>query len=558
MQPKRKLAAILFVDIVGYTSRANQDEREALEVRDDVERIVRSSTLGHLGRVVKTLGDGAMLEFSSAVEAVTAALEIQEHLHEFNQRRALPEPVQVRIGAHVGDVVEEDNDLFGNAVNIASRVLGMAKPGGICITREVYVQIRPILNLHCTPVSISGEKSMPEPVEVFAIDGSEALRRGAAKTGRFLSVAVGLLVVLCALYAGNLYFNREPTYGGTAAETHRLLLPDWVSPGDWFPLDAGRESAQLSVFFGNRQAQSKVVDGVMLVQAPPDLPTNSTTISVFKGNESKPLMSQMTQVINPMRVASNMPVDPAVDLPAAHNRKEAAGSEESTNKKPTDERGATPSEPGRSTPAAAKGTGKPPAPPSTAFTGQASHRPRPGLPPSGYEKLVMSIPTGDMSDFKLEFGDMPHLGEGFKQAMSVVTLAAQGKNQQCEIVIRDLKGKMAHLTPEQAKEVESLVKSAEAMMAEREKKGSPEVRRRYADAFAFSMNNGTNNLAGIAMVNRLVREQNFEEARRAIAFLRKKGNLSQGEIKALDSLEKKMAGGPEPSQTRTGAGSEEP
>jgi hypothetical protein len=147
----------------------SEDESAGLECRRQVEQLVKGAALTHGGRVIKTIGDAVMLEFYSAVEAVSCALAIQKGMRALNLQLDTGEPVQVRIGVHVGDVVEEDNDLYGNGVNIAQRIQTMAQPGGICISREVYVQIRPILRLRCAPVTTTPAKPLPEFVEVFNV-----------------------------------------------------------------------------------------------------------------------------------------------------------------------------------------------------------------------------------------------------------------------------------------------------------------------------------------------------------------------------------------------------
>lgn len=159
----------MFADIAGFTRQVSRDENEGLERRRRVEQLIKGCAVGHSGRVVKTIGDAVMLEFQSAVEAVSCALVIQNEMRELNRELGTREPLQVRVGIHVGDVVEEDHDLYGNGVNIAQRVQTIALPGGICISREVYVQIRPILKLRCEPVSRQPTKDMPEAVEVFQV-----------------------------------------------------------------------------------------------------------------------------------------------------------------------------------------------------------------------------------------------------------------------------------------------------------------------------------------------------------------------------------------------------
>lgn len=171
VRTQRKLAAIVFADIAGFSQQVSQDETAGLERRRQIEQLIKGSALGHGGRVVKTIGDAVMLEFYSAVEAVSCGLEVQKEVQALNLRLAPAPAVLVRIGVHVGDVVEEEGDLYGNGVNIAQRVQTIAEPGGICISREVYVQIRPILKLRFALARTPPEKPMPEAMEVYSIGG---------------------------------------------------------------------------------------------------------------------------------------------------------------------------------------------------------------------------------------------------------------------------------------------------------------------------------------------------------------------------------------------------
>lgn len=167
---RRRLAAVAFVDVVDYTQRVSRDEVEGLERRRQVEDLVRSAVEEYEGRVVKALGDGFMLEFASAVQGVRCALAIQERLREVN--RQLPEPagLRMRIGVHAGDVVEDRGDLYGHAVNIASRLEKIARPGGICVSRDVHSQVRAALPIVWSGVDPERLTRLPEPLEVFEIE----------------------------------------------------------------------------------------------------------------------------------------------------------------------------------------------------------------------------------------------------------------------------------------------------------------------------------------------------------------------------------------------------
>jgi adenylate cyclase len=137
----RRLSAIMFTDMVGSTASAQANESEALTLRDEQARIVRPLFALHQGREIKSLGDGFLAEFDSALRAVQCAIDIQQHLNERNSQPAAT-PIRLRIGIHLGDVEQRESDIFGDAVNIAARIEPLASPGGICISGEVFSQVR--------------------------------------------------------------------------------------------------------------------------------------------------------------------------------------------------------------------------------------------------------------------------------------------------------------------------------------------------------------------------------------------------------------------------------
>ncbi|HUK79865.1 MAG TPA: tetratricopeptide repeat protein, partial [Nitrososphaerales archaeon] len=121
------------------------------------------------GRVVKTMGDGFLVEFASAVEAVDCAVEVQTKMERFNSSLVDEQKVLVRIGIHVGDVVHSDGDVLGDAVNIASRVESLAEPGGICVTRQVADQVEGKVKWPLEPMGTRELRNVPNPVEVFSV-----------------------------------------------------------------------------------------------------------------------------------------------------------------------------------------------------------------------------------------------------------------------------------------------------------------------------------------------------------------------------------------------------
>ena len=143
MAETRKLAAILAADVVGFSKLASVDEDRTLaRLRALRSDLIDPTIAVHNGRVVKRTGDGAIVEFRSAVDAVRCAIEIQNAMVERNAGVPEDRRIVFRIGIHVGDVVEEaDGDLMGDGVNIAARLEGIAAPGAICLSEQAYWQV---------------------------------------------------------------------------------------------------------------------------------------------------------------------------------------------------------------------------------------------------------------------------------------------------------------------------------------------------------------------------------------------------------------------------------
>ncbi len=180
MPGTRRLAAIVFTDIVGYSAMAQEDEAQALEALATHNRLLRPIFATHRGREIKTMGDAFLLEFGSALEAVECAMEMQRQLRTSQLAGPGDRPVQIRIGIHVGDVVEENGDLLGDAVNIASRIQTLATPGGICLSRQVFDQVQnklPVVFVKMPSVSL---KNIEPPTDIYRIQGDARPRRPAS------------------------------------------------------------------------------------------------------------------------------------------------------------------------------------------------------------------------------------------------------------------------------------------------------------------------------------------------------------------------------------------
>ncbi len=166
---ERRLAAIMFTDIVGYTALGQRDEALSLALVDEQRKLIRPILNRHNGREVKTMGDGFLVEFSNALEAIRCAYDIQRSIREFNV--SLPEErrIHLRVGIHLGDIVETGGDISGDAVNVASRIEPLAEDGGVCITRQVYDQVQNKFELPFAELGPKTLKNVSSPVEVYKL-----------------------------------------------------------------------------------------------------------------------------------------------------------------------------------------------------------------------------------------------------------------------------------------------------------------------------------------------------------------------------------------------------
>jgi TolB-like protein/class 3 adenylate cyclase/Tfp pilus assembly protein PilF len=165
----RRLAAIMFTDMVGFTALAQEDEARALRLLEEHRSLLRPIFSSRGGREVKTLGDGFMIEFASAVESVRCAVEIQAAVRKRNTGRAPQDRFQLRVGIHVGDVVREGSDLVGDGVNIASRIEATAPPGGICFTGTVRDQIINKVDVRVEKLLTISLKNVTVPMDVYRV-----------------------------------------------------------------------------------------------------------------------------------------------------------------------------------------------------------------------------------------------------------------------------------------------------------------------------------------------------------------------------------------------------
>jgi class 3 adenylate cyclase len=175
---QRKLAAIMFTDMVGYSALAQRDEGLALELLEEHRSLFRPAFLKRQGQDVKTIGDGFLVEFASAVGAVNCAVELQEELARRNLGAPVHRQLQVRIGIHLGDVVHRGDDMVGDGVNIAAQVEPLADSGGFAITQQVFDQVYnkiPEILISICKVKL---KNIQRPMEVYRISLGQSVRSG--------------------------------------------------------------------------------------------------------------------------------------------------------------------------------------------------------------------------------------------------------------------------------------------------------------------------------------------------------------------------------------------
>jgi len=167
---QRKLAAIMFTDMVGFSRQMGADEARTLRVLEVHNHIIQQAVAEYAGHVIKTIGDGFLVDFPSVVNAVQCAQRIQAQFRTHNTEKEPAQQIHVRIGIHLGDIVQKDGDVFGDGVNIASRLQEMADPDTICLSDMVYRDVAKKLALGAV-VSLGRPKlkNIAERFQVYAL-----------------------------------------------------------------------------------------------------------------------------------------------------------------------------------------------------------------------------------------------------------------------------------------------------------------------------------------------------------------------------------------------------
>jgi adenylate cyclase len=210
---ERKLAAIMFTDMVGYSALAQRDDKVALELLEEHRRLLREIFPRFHGTEIKTIGDAFLVEFGSALEAAQCAIEIQRTLAKRNHDVATDRQFTVKIGIHIGDVVHRGGDVYGDGVNIASRIEQLAGAGGICVSMDVERQIRNALEARFEKFGTADLKNIKLPMDLFRIvlpweKGAEFSTKPASKKSPVL-IPAAALIILAFIVAGWWWSERS-------------------------------------------------------------------------------------------------------------------------------------------------------------------------------------------------------------------------------------------------------------------------------------------------------------------------------------------------------------
>jgi len=159
----------MFTDVVGYSSLTNKNEALAMSLLEEHRTLVRRFISKNDGREVKTIGDGFLVEFASALEAVRCGFDIQRSLHELPDDQSTLKQIELRIGIHLGDIIQSKGDMLGDSVNITSRIEPLCPPGGICVSEQVYDQIRNKFEFPLASLGKRKLKNIEQPIEVYSV-----------------------------------------------------------------------------------------------------------------------------------------------------------------------------------------------------------------------------------------------------------------------------------------------------------------------------------------------------------------------------------------------------
>src|SRR5437899_3677256 len=246
---QRKLAAIMFTDMVGYSALAQRNDKLALELLEEHRALLREILPRFNGTEIKTIGDAFLIEFHSALEAAQSAIEIQRILAKRNHDVIAARRIEVKIGIHIGDVVHRGGDVYGDGVNIASRIEQLAGAGGICVSMDVERQIRNALEARFEKLAPTELKNISVPMDLFRIvlpweqrasvvPKSEAVPK--APSRKFVTTVTALVLLLIIIGAG-WWWTTLPRRIATSSPTASHITSLAVLPFKNYSADNSQE-----------------------------------------------------------------------------------------------------------------------------------------------------------------------------------------------------------------------------------------------------------------------------------------------------------------------------
>jgi adenylate cyclase len=224
----RKMSAILSADVKGYSRLMSADEEGTVKALNDCREIIARCVDDHRGRVVDSPGDNVLAEFVSTVEAVKCAVKIQEDLKARNADLPEGSRMEFRIGVNLGDVIEEEGRIYGDGVNIAARLEGLAEAGGICISGTAFDQVKGKLSLGYQFVGKQTVKNIPDPIRAYKVlmgpeHAGKVIGEEKPKKWRWVQAAAVMLVaIVVAFFISNIYFGPPPI---ESASVDKMAFP---------------------------------------------------------------------------------------------------------------------------------------------------------------------------------------------------------------------------------------------------------------------------------------------------------------------------------------------
>ncbi len=233
---ERRLAAILSADVVGYSRLMGVDESGTLaRLMAHRNEFIDPTIAAHRGRIVKLMGDGALVEFASVVDAMACAVDIQRGMQQRNQDQAAQQRIEFRIGINLGDVIVEGNDIYGDGVNVAARLEGLAETGGVCVSDSVRTAVGSKLPLDYEFLGEQQVKNITEPVHAYRArlqTGAvlPALAEAQPKKASKVRWAIGAAVVAAVIGGGLLAWLQPwaPEFGPVS--DNQVALPQQDKP----------------------------------------------------------------------------------------------------------------------------------------------------------------------------------------------------------------------------------------------------------------------------------------------------------------------------------------